>query len=141
MKEWDEIKDEVWKVKPDKELAFSMLKMVNVRLNAIKSLDKKEFASIIAENYYEVIKELITAVMSVDGYKTLSHEVLASYLKQFYKTLDRNELFLIDQLRQVRNKIVYKGFFVQENYLEANENQLKFIIGKLRNILEEKLSE
>ena len=141
MKEWDEVKNEVWKVKPDKQLTRSILKMVNVRLNAIKSLDKKEFASIIAENYYEVIKELITAVMSVDGYKTLSHEVLASYLKQFYKTLDRNELFLIDQLRQVRNKIVYKGFFVQENYLEANENQLKFIIGKLRNILEEKLSE
>ncbi len=141
MKEWDEVKSEIWKVKSDKELAFSILKMVDVRLNAIKSLDKKEFTSIITENYYEIIKELITAIMSVDGYKTLSHEALAVYLKQFYKNLTRNELFLIDQLRQIRNKIVYKGFFVKKTYLEANENQLKLIIKKLRNILEEKLSD
>lgn len=141
MKEWDEIKNEVWKTKSDKQLANSILKMVDVRLNVIKYLNKKEFTPIIIENYYEIIKELITALMSVDGYKTLSHEALIAYLKQFHKIYTRNELFLIDQLRQTRNKIVYEGFFVREDYLSRNENQLNQLIEKLKKTLIKKLSD
>lgn len=139
MKEWEEVKEEVWKARPDKELSRSILKMVDVRLAAIESLNKKEFTSIIVENYYEIVKELISALMSIDGYKTLSHEVLVVYLKQFYKIFTREELFLIDQLRQIRNKIVYRGFFVQEDYLKRNEGSFNLIIEKLRKVIINKL--
>ncbi len=139
MKEWEEVEAEVWKTTPDKEMTRSILKMADVRLRAIESLNKKEFMSIIVENYYEVIKELITALMSADGLKTLRHEVLIVYLKKFHKSFDRGELFIIDQLRQTRNKIVYKGFFVQEAYLERNENKLRMIIEKPRKIITQKL--
>ncbi len=141
MKEWDEVKNEIWKVGPEKELARSILRMVEIRLGAIKSLNKKNFTPIIIENYYEIVKELITALMSIDGNKTLSHEALVVYLKRFYTNFTKNELFLIDQLRQLRNKIVYKGFFVHGEYLKRNESQLSLIIEKLRKILNEKLSD
>lgn len=141
MKEWEEIKDEIWEIKPDTELAKSILKMSDTRLDAINSLDKKKFTSIIAENYYEIVKELLTSLMSADGYKTLSHEALITYLKKFYKEFTEDEIVLIDQARQLRNKIVYRGFFVQENYLQMNEKQLTLIITKLKNILEKKLGD
>ena len=73
-------------MKADKEMAKSILKMVDVRLEALDlELEKTDqFASLVVEDYYEIIKEIITALMAVDGYKTLSHEVLIGYLNEFY---------------------------------------------------------
>lgn len=74
--------------------------------------------------------------MAIDGYKTLSHETLVAYLKEFYKEFAEHEIIFIDQLRQLRNKIVYKGFFVEKSYLDRNENRIKEIVAKLRKLLE-----
>ena len=139
MKEWKESQSEVNKVKSDKEMAKSLLKMMEIRLKAIESLDKENFASIIVEGYYEIIKEGITALMSIDGYKTLSHEVLIGYIKEFYNEFSEYEIQFMGQLRRIRNKIVYKGFFVQKDYIDRNEKQLKEIIKILRKIIEQKL--
>ena len=83
-----------------------------------------------------MIKEGITALMAMDGYKTLSHEALVAYLKEFYKEFAEHETVFIDQLRQLRNKIVYKGFFVEKDYLDRNEKQIMEIVAKLRKLLE-----
>jgi len=139
MKEWKGSQSEVNKIKPDKEMAKSLLKMMEIRQNAVESLDKEKFASIIVEGYYEIVKEGITALMSIDGYKTLSHEVLIGYIKEFYKEFSESEVYFIDQLRKIRNRIVYKGFFVQKDYLDRNKKQLKEITEKLRKIIEQKL--
>lgn len=81
MKSWEELKGEVRKVSKDKEMARSIVKMVGIRRDALKLLeDRADFTSISVENYYEIIKEFITALMAVEGYKTLSHEALVVYL-------------------------------------------------------------
>jgi hypothetical protein len=139
MKIWKESQDEVNKIRPDKEMAKSLLKMMEIRLKATESLNKEKFTSIVVEGYYEVIKEGITALMAIDGYKTLSHEVLIAYLKEFYREFTEYEIQFIDQLRQLRNKIVYKGFFVQTDYLERNERQIKQAIEKFNKIIQKKL--
>lgn len=62
-------------ITPDKERAENLLNTVSVRMDTIKLLrktDSKKFASKIIEEYYESILELITAIMSVDGWKTRS---------------------------------------------------------------------
>ncbi len=141
MKDWEASQPEVNKIKPDKEMARSLLKMMGTRLSAVESLDEGRFASIIVEGYYEIVKEGITALMAIGGYKTLSHEVLIGYLKEFYKQFSWQEIIFIDDLRRIRNKIVYKGFFVRKEYLERNEKQVKEIIKKLRRIIEQKLLE
>lgn len=139
MKTWQEAQQEVNRIKPDKEMAKSLIKMMKKRLEASESLDSERFTSIVVEGYYEVIKEGITALMALDGCKTLSHEILVVYLKEFYKEFSEYEIRAIDQLRQLRNKIVYKGFFVQKDYLDRNERQIKGIITKLKATVQNKI--
>lgn len=93
MQEWDESLSQVSKITPDKEKAKSLLQLVGLREKDLKT-KKKEFATIIVEGYYEIIKELITAIMSIDGYKTVSHELLVGYLAKFYKELSSPEIYL-----------------------------------------------
>jgi len=122
-------------------MARAMLKMIETRMKALELKDREEFASLVVEDYYEILKEAITALMAVDGYKTLSHEVLIGYLKEFFPQFSEEEILLSDQLRQLRNKIAYKGFFVNPNFLERNEAKIKGIVLKAKKILEEKLAE
>jgi hypothetical protein len=138
MRTWGESQGDVRKVGPDKEMARAILKMVKVRLKAM-TLDREEFASLIVEDYYEILKEMITALMAIDGYKTLSHEVLIGYLKEFFPQFSEAEVLLADQLRQLRNKIAYKGFFVTPDYLERNETKIRKMILALERVLEERL--
>ena len=139
MKFWRESQDDIRKVNPDRELAQSILKMIEVRIKALDQLNRKEFASLVVEGYYEIIKENVTALMAIDGYKTLSHEVLIGFLKEFYTQFSESEIIFADQLRQLRNKIAYKGFFVQYDYIERNEARIKGVVSKLLDILREKL--
>lgn len=61
-----------------------------VRAKALKELAQERFDDIkketkpykIIEQYYEVIKELITAIMYLNGFKTLSHKALIFYLEK-----------------------------------------------------------
>lgn len=141
MKTWQESQDEVRKVKSDKEMAKSILKMIETRLKVLKLKNKKEFASLIVEDYYEIIKEALTALMAIDGYKTLSHEVLIGYLKEFFPQFSEFDIKLADNLRQLRNKIAYKGFFINPDFVERNEAKMKEIVSRLIGILKEKLRE
>lgn len=139
MKRWEECKADINKVKPDKEMAKSLLKMMSIRLKLMETAGREEFTSIVVEGYYEIIKEGITAIMALDGCKTLSHEALISYLAKFYKEFSENEILFIDDLRRIRNKIAYKGFFVRKDYLDRNEHQIKAIIGKLQDLISKEL--
>lgn len=139
MKLWKESQEEVRRVKPDTEMAKSLLKMIEVRMKALELKDRNEFASLVVEDYYEILKEAITALMAVDGYKTLSHEVLIGYLKEFFPQFLEDEIALADQLRQLRNKIAYKGFFITPDFLERNEMKIKKLVSRVVNALKEKL--
>jgi hypothetical protein len=139
MRTWKESQGEVRRVRPDKEIARSMLKMIEVRMRMMESVSREDFASLVAEGYYEVIKETLTALMALDGYKTLSHEVLVGYLKEFFPQFSESEVLLVDRLRQLRNKISYMGFFVDPDYLERNEGRIKEVVGRLLSILRERL--
>ena len=139
MKEWEEVKELIRKVKPNKEVAKSLLKMAKIRLEEVKQKDIKKFASLATEDYYEIIKECITALMSIDGLKTLRHEALVAYLKKFYPQFSQEKIALIDMLRILRNKIVYYGFFVQPEFVERNKERILKIIQKLIKIIKEKV--
>lgn len=53
-----------------------------------------------------------------------------------FKEIDTNEHYLMDELRVIRNKINYDGFFVEFEYLERKEKSIKETIKKLSKILE-----
>lgn len=140
MKSWKESQEEVRKIKPDRQTASAILRMIEVRMKALEELKgRREFASLVVEDYYEIVKEALTALMAIDGYKTLSHEVLIAYLKEFYPQFSDAEILLADNLRQTRNKIAYRGFFVSPDFVERNEAKMRELALKTIAILKEKL--
>ncbi len=138
MFEWDENSGQVTRISVDKEKARALLKLVEMRE---RDLAKKndEFVTLIVEGYYEIVKELITAIMAVDGWKTLSHELLIGYLARFYKEFESSETYLIDQLRKTRNEIAYRGLMIQPDYLKRNRKNILEIISKLKKIVTGKI--
>jgi hypothetical protein len=127
------------KITPNKERAISILKMISLLEERIKSQDKLKMAALIVSDYYEIIKELITAILLINGYKTLSHIDLIDYLREKYPQFNAEEISILDDLRILRNRITYEGFLIELSYLKRNEFLFKDIIDKLKGILNIKL--
>ncbi len=137
MHEWDESSEKVSKITPDKEKARSLLQVVELREKDLKT-KVEEFTTLIVEGYYEIVKELITAIMSIDGYKTVSHELLIGYITK-YKEFPDSEIYFMDQLRKTRNDIAYRGIMVPPEYLTRNKEKILAVISKLKHLVVKKL--
>ena len=98
----------------------------------------EETASIIAEDYYEIIKELLTALLLLSGKKSDNHECLISFFKKNYPQKEY-EITIIYELKKIRNAIDYEGLFVEESYITRNGLEFKHIISFLTQEIEEKL--
>ena len=130
------------KITPDKEKAKSILKMADTTINMIKVIDMAKFSSNLTKEYYDVIRELISVVLLLDGYKTYgegAHKKLVEYIKSKYGEFEEYEILLIDDLRITRNKIAYDGFFVDKSYIEQKIKGINKIIAKLQSIIKNKI--
>jgi hypothetical protein len=110
--------------------------MFDLALHRRKKLclfDLKEDSALIIEAYYEIIKEMTVALMSLDGKKADDHRDIVKYLLQ-YDFMD-NDVFIFDYLRKRRNMIVYEGKNVPVNYIERNKKHFEDIILKLSEII------
>jgi hypothetical protein len=139
VREWEEHSEDVSRISPDKEKAKSLLQVVSLREKNINAMNPDEFATLIVEGYYEIIKELITAIMSIDGWKTTSHELLVGYLAKFYKEFSQAEICVVDQLRKTRHDISYRGVAIKQGYLPRNRDTILKILNKLKQIVQRKL--
>jgi hypothetical protein len=127
---------------PDREKAKSILKMVETTLEMIDTIDSRKFSSHVVKEYYEVIRELITVILLLDGYKTQgegAHKKLIEYIGKNYAEFKVYDIMLIDDLRIIRNKISYNGFFVTDDYLERKKKDILMLIDNLRVIIYKKL--
>jgi hypothetical protein len=130
------------KIARDKEKAMSMLKMADVTLDFINSLDAHKFSSHVAKEYYDVIRELMCVVLLLDGYKTVgenAHKRLVEYIEETCHDFSEYEITLIDDLRVTRNRIAYDGFFVSYEYVERKCHDIQKIIAKLKSIINKKM--
>ncbi len=125
--------EEIFSVRKNPARAKSLIDMARERLTDI---NKEQKPYRIVEDYYEIIKELITALMYLDGFKTLSHKMLVLYLKENYNQFSRHEIIIIDELRKMRNNIVYYGQKIGKEFLINNEKMIESIINKLFRIAE-----
>lgn len=126
----------VKKVIPDEEKINSIRKMSKIRLKILNEIKlDDETASIIATDYYEVIKELLTALLLKHGLKSDNHECLISFFKEKYSDLTY-ETGIIHQLKEVRNRAAYDGVFVKKDYVEFNKLEFNHIINLLEDILD-----
>ena len=80
----------------------------------IPTIDAEKFTSNVIKEYYEVIRELTTIIVLLDGYKTqgeMAHKELLEYLSSHHKDFSEQEVRFMEELRITRNKIAYDGFF------------------------------
>lgn len=140
MMQWDETSDKVSKQRPDFEKARSLLKLVELRESKLSLFQLPTDTTLLTEAYYEIVKELITAIMNCDGWKTTSHELLVGYLAKSYLEFSAAEITLIDQLRSIRNDIAYRGIMINPEYLTRNQHAITKIIQKLRQTLNLRLT-
>jgi hypothetical protein len=124
--------EEIFKITIDTRRADALKQMAKNRLSNM-SLFKEPYR--ILEEYYEIIKELLTSFMYSKGFKTLSHKALVEFSAKNIKSLSSNEISLIDDLRVKRNNIVYYGEQVTNEFLQAREKNIKKIIAKLFKIV------
>ncbi|MBI2675712.1 MAG: hypothetical protein HYX24_04600 [Candidatus Aenigmarchaeota archaeon] len=133
--------DDIIKITPDKERARSLMSMAGIRMESIELMRRKDaekFAPKIVEEYYETLLEIITAIMSKDGFKIRSdalgsHKIAISYLSK-YPEISQHEMHLIDNLRQMRNGIKYYGRNIDSGYMSRREMDIKRTISNLKSL-------
>ncbi len=129
------------KVAPDKEKAKSMLELIKDREKFVLSSSTSEISStIIAENYYEIIKELVSIIALLDGFKATgenAHKELIGY-RSNYKEFSEEEIILANDLRIKRNKSCYEGKRIDASYLPNRKEKLLLIISKLKRLIDGK---
>ncbi|HLC55142.1 MAG TPA: hypothetical protein VJJ75_01260, partial [Candidatus Nanoarchaeia archaeon] len=123
--------------------ARSILRMVESTLEMVKGIDKSQFPSQVTKDYYDIIRELMSILLLLDGWKTQgegAHRNIIRYIEKVYKSeLTRFEISVIDELREIRNQVAYDGFFVKESYLDGRLKNILMIIERLQNIISKKL--
>ena len=139
--DWEEcLKGDVVPTAKNKEVAKSLLAMCEARLAVARGTDMAGYPALRAEAYYEVTKELITALLVLQGFKSYSHKCLIAFMHEFHlQHFSRHEVELMDKLRKLRNDIDYRGVFTGADFLERNEKAILAVIGKLFAIVKEKI--
>jgi len=125
-------------ITPDKNKALSILKMAELTIDMIKTIDVEKFATNITKEYYEVIRELISVIVLLDGFKIVgekAHKAMIDYLEEGYKQFTKKEIMLINELRDLRNRIAYNGFFVKKEFISNKLQTINQIIKKLKEII------
>ena len=128
-------------IKPDKEKAKSLLYMSKLTLKRIKETDKNQYPSHILTDYYDVIHNLMESLSLINGIKIKgdgAHQELIDYTCKTYNIREESRLFL-QNLRNLRNRIVYEGFFIKQHYLEVNEDHIINLVNRFEAIIENNL--
>ena len=113
---------------PDNEKIKSIIEIAVKRKKFIELQEaNKENISFIIEGYYEIIKELLVALLLKNGLKSKNHQCLISY---FYKNYPDHhfEADLISQMSYLRNKLNYYGESIDFSFYEKNKKEIISII-------------
>ena len=129
------------KVNPDKEKAKSILQLVKDREDFVSTIDHEKFSTNATEAYYEIIKELASALILFEGLKAVgdnAHKDLIDYLIN-YKEFAEEEIMFINDLRIKRNNSSYDGKKIDPIYLKNNKSKIIGIATKLKALIKNKI--
>ncbi|MEK6824031.1 MAG: hypothetical protein AABY06_03265 [Nanoarchaeota archaeon] len=129
------------KTAPDKEKVKSILNLLKEREDFVKSINHEKFSTNVTENYYEIIKELASALILLDGLKVIgeyAHKDLIDYLLN-YKEFSQKDIFFMNDLRIKRNNSFYEGKKIDSIYLKDHKTDMLEIIKKLKETISKKL--
>lgn len=121
------------RITPDLKKAAALSKMANARKNILPKLKSTNYPTIIAETYYEIIKELLSAILLCRGKKAVGENQHKDIIEEARKdkTLLEKEIQTITELRIKRNNSYYQGQQIEKIFLSNHEKELNNIISKL----------
>ncbi|MCK4588830.1 MAG: hypothetical protein KAT77_00170 [Nanoarchaeota archaeon] len=115
----------------DKGMAKELLELAEHKEQFWKEVDKSsKYPSLYIEGHYEIIKELCTAILALDGWKSLNHECLFAYIRS-KKDLELDFDYLLE-LKDTRNAIDYRGVRVSAEIWNKNKLKIEIIIKTLK---------
>ncbi len=126
-------KELVRKASPNKERAKSLISDSEERISKINLLDIENFSKIVFENIYDAIRDLLDALLLLDGWKSYSHEAAIAYLTK--KGFDVSVVKELDQYRYKRNGSKYYG----EPILPEDSKGIKLFYNSIKGKLYENL--
>lgn len=128
---------------PDKSKAEELLRLVEHRKKFWKEIEKKssKYPSLFIEGHYEIIKELFTAIMSLDGWKALNHECLFAYIIKNYKDKIEVDFEFLLELKDTRNSIDYRGVMLSKDKWNNIKMKVYVSINALIDYVKERIKE
>lgn len=119
------------KVEIDLQRTTSIEKKALRRLNRARNSKEIDFA---VEDYYEVIKELLTAYLLKNGLRSSNHQCLISYFLKENKNME-SEAILIQQMSFFRNRFTYYGEDIPSEFHTENKENFEKIIKLLLEMM------
>ena len=120
----------------NESLANALIKSSEKSLKNIQRIKVDELnAESVVSELYDLIRELIEAKLSLEGYKSYSHEATIFFLKNF--SFNDFEINFLDNLRKVRNKIKYYGKEINTEEALKIIDFMNLILPKLRRLLKD----
>jgi hypothetical protein len=130
------------KTNPDKIKVQSILKMVDKTLLMINSIDYNVFPSNVLQQYYDVLRELMTIIMLLDGFKTKgegAHKEIIEYIGKNYSSVTQGQIMFLDELRVLRNRISYDGFFIESDFVIRKNEDIIELVRLFKEIIDKKM--
>ena len=132
-------KGDVRKVSPDYSLAKALLKNLLNRGKKVIELNVNKYSSLIFENLYDCFREAGDSLLSLNGYKSYSHQATIVYFKNY----NFSEEFInrLDNFRYKRNSSKYYGEEISTGETLEIIKFYKKYVDKIRKYIEEELDE
>lgn len=134
--DWNECKRTfIRQIELDKDRIKTIEEKAVLRLKRAENTKiDKENVSLVVEDYYEVIKELLVAYLLKNGFRSKNHQCLISYFYMKNKDYER-ESYLISQMSFFRNRLNYYGEDIPMDFYEKNKEDFKKIINILKELI------
>lgn len=120
------------KVDVDAERVSSLRAKAFRRLKRARNSTDIDFA---VEDYYETIKELLTAYLLQNGMRSSNHQCLISFFLHKNRECE-HEALLIQQMSFYRNRLNYYGEDIPEEFYSENKESFEKIIKYIMELLE-----
>lgn len=132
---WEECENSfIRKSSVDLEKVASIMDTAGERLEFTRSLAvTKKNVSFIFEQYYEIIKELLVALMLKSGLRSKNHQCLFTFFAKEYPF--EAEVRVMLQMSYLRNRLDYYGERVEHAYFIENYKSFEEIIALLIKLI------
>lgn len=134
--DWDLCKAKFMRnIEVDEEQVSSIIETADKRLDFIKSNKATaDNVSFIVENYYEIIKELLVALLLKNGLKSKNHQCLISYFNKEYPDYEF-ESNLISNMSYLRNRLNYYGEKIDFEFYDENKDEFDKLIKLIKGLI------